>query len=46
LRAESGFRSAYEQCKRDILAAGITDSVAYAEAKMEFIKANMVHDVG
>ena len=38
LRAEPEFRSAYEACKRRILAAGVTDSVAYAEAKTEFIK--------
>src|SRR2546425_4836433 len=37
LRAESDFRSAYQACKQDILAAGVTDSVAYAEAKGQFI---------
>jgi GrpB-like predicted nucleotidyltransferase (UPF0157 family) len=40
LRAEPEFRTAYEACKRNILAAGVTDSVAYAEAKGEFIKEN------
>jgi GrpB-like predicted nucleotidyltransferase (UPF0157 family) len=38
LRAEPGLRAAYEQCKRNILSEGITDSVAYAEAKTEFIR--------
>jgi GrpB-like predicted nucleotidyltransferase (UPF0157 family) len=38
LRAEPEFRSAYEACKRSILAAGVTDSVAYSEAKGEFIR--------
>jgi GrpB-like predicted nucleotidyltransferase (UPF0157 family) len=38
LRADPAFRSAYEACKRAILAAGVTDSVAYAEAKGPFIR--------
>jgi GrpB-like predicted nucleotidyltransferase (UPF0157 family) len=37
LRADAEYRAAYEACKRRILAAGVTDSVAYAEAKGEFI---------
>jgi GrpB-like predicted nucleotidyltransferase (UPF0157 family) len=37
LRADPAFRSAYEAYKRGVLAAGTTDSVAYAEAKGEFI---------
>jgi GrpB-like predicted nucleotidyltransferase (UPF0157 family) len=41
LRVESRLRAAYEQCKRSILAEGITDSVAYAEAKTEFIRGNV-----
>jgi GrpB-like predicted nucleotidyltransferase (UPF0157 family) len=38
LRASPEFRAAYEARKRSILAAGIVDSVAYAEAKGEFIR--------
>jgi GrpB-like predicted nucleotidyltransferase (UPF0157 family) len=38
LCAEPEYRAAYEACKRSVLAAGVTDSVAYAEAKGEFIK--------
>lgn len=38
LRAAPEFRAAYEAWKRSILAAGIVDSVAYAEAKGEFIR--------
>jgi GrpB-like predicted nucleotidyltransferase (UPF0157 family) len=38
LRAEPAFRAPYEARKRGILAAGILDSVAYAEAKSEFIR--------
>jgi GrpB-like predicted nucleotidyltransferase (UPF0157 family) len=41
LRAEPGLRAAYEQCKRNILANGITDSVDYAEAKTEFIQGDV-----
>jgi len=37
LRGDAEYRVAYEACKRSILAAGVTDSVAYAEAKGEFI---------
>jgi GrpB-like predicted nucleotidyltransferase (UPF0157 family) len=37
LRADAEYRAAYEACKRSILATGVTDSVAYAEAKGEFI---------
>ena len=40
LRADPTFRSAYEALKQRILAAGVEDSVAYAEAKGEFIKAS------
>jgi GrpB-like predicted nucleotidyltransferase (UPF0157 family) len=40
LRADPEFRSAYEACKRAILAAGITDTVAYSEAKGPFFKAH------
>jgi GrpB-like predicted nucleotidyltransferase (UPF0157 family) len=40
LRAEPALRSGYESLKRRILAAGVTDSVAYAEAKGEFIHAS------
>jgi GrpB-like predicted nucleotidyltransferase (UPF0157 family) len=40
LRADAEFRAAYEARKRSILAAGVTDSVAYAEAKGEFIKSS------
>jgi GrpB-like predicted nucleotidyltransferase (UPF0157 family) len=42
LRAEPEFRAAYEACKRGILAAGITDAVAYAEAKGAFIRGRAV----
>ena len=38
LRAEPELCSAYEACKRSILAAGVTDPVAYADAKGEFIR--------
>jgi len=38
LRADPAFRAAYEACKRRILASGVTDSVAYSEAKEEFIR--------
>lgn len=40
LRAEPELRFAYEACKRRILRAGVTDSVAYSEAKGEFIQGN------
>ena len=38
LRADPAFRAAYEAKKRDILAAGITDSLDYCEAKGSFIR--------
>ncbi len=38
LRADRVLRTAYETRKRDILAAGVTDSVAYCEAKADFIR--------
>jgi GrpB-like predicted nucleotidyltransferase (UPF0157 family) len=38
LRNEPDLRLAYEACKRSILAAGTTDSVAYSEAKGWFIR--------
>ena len=37
LRAEPALRAAYEARKREILATGIRDAVAYAEAKAGFI---------
>lgn len=40
LRAEPEFRTAYEVCKQRILAAGITDSLACAEAKGECIRSS------
>jgi GrpB-like predicted nucleotidyltransferase (UPF0157 family) len=41
LRAEPDFRAAYEAWKRSILAAGVTDSVSYSEAKGEFIRRHL-----
>jgi GrpB-like predicted nucleotidyltransferase (UPF0157 family) len=38
LRAEPALRAAYEALKRTILAEGIVDSVAYAEAKSDFVR--------
>jgi len=38
LRADSALRAAYEACKQAILAAGVADSVAYAEAKARFLQ--------
>jgi len=40
LRADPEFRRAYEACKRAVLAAGVTDSVAYSEAKGAFFEAH------
>jgi hypothetical protein len=42
LRAEPEIRLAYEALKRGILAGGVTESVAYSEAKGEFIKENRI----
>ncbi len=39
LRADSALRTAYEACKQAILAAGVVESVAYAEAKARFFEA-------
>jgi GrpB-like predicted nucleotidyltransferase (UPF0157 family) len=39
LRTDPAFRAAYEATKRAILAAGVTDSVGYSEAKGPFIRA-------
>jgi GrpB-like predicted nucleotidyltransferase (UPF0157 family) len=41
LRAEPALRAEYEALKRSILAAGIVDSVDYAEAKSAFIRGNI-----
>jgi GrpB-like predicted nucleotidyltransferase (UPF0157 family) len=38
LRADPELREAYESTKRQIIAAGVTDSVAYCEAKGSFIR--------
>jgi len=38
LRADPAFRAEYEACKQAILAAGVTDSLAYSEAKARFIQ--------
>jgi GrpB-like predicted nucleotidyltransferase (UPF0157 family) len=38
LRADAGLRVAYEQEKRRILGAGVTDAEDYAQAKTEFIR--------
>jgi GrpB-like predicted nucleotidyltransferase (UPF0157 family) len=38
LRADPELREAYESTKRQIMAAGVTDSVAYCEAKGGFIR--------
>jgi GrpB-like predicted nucleotidyltransferase (UPF0157 family) len=38
LRADAALRDAYEARKREILAAGIRDTVAYCEAKSDFIQ--------
>jgi len=38
LRADPELREAYESTKRQIIAAGVTDSVAYCEAKGGFIR--------
>jgi GrpB-like predicted nucleotidyltransferase (UPF0157 family) len=38
LRADPELRAAYESTKRQIIAAGVTDSVAYCEAKESFIR--------
>ena len=38
LRTDSTLRASYEACKKAILAAGVTDSVAYAEAKGRFFE--------
>jgi GrpB-like predicted nucleotidyltransferase (UPF0157 family) len=43
LRADPAFRADYESRKRSILAAGITDSVAYCEAKGTFIREALAH---
>ena len=38
LRADSALRTVYEACKQAILAAGVVESVAYAEAKAGFFE--------
>jgi len=38
LRADPELRAAYESRKREIIAAGVTDSVSYCEAKGSFIR--------
>jgi len=38
LRADPELRAAYESTKRRIIAAGVTDSVAYCEAKGSFVR--------
>jgi GrpB-like predicted nucleotidyltransferase (UPF0157 family) len=39
LRADPALRAAYAARKREILAAGVRDTVAYSEAKAAFIQA-------
>ena len=38
LRGNAALRASYETCKQTILAAGVTDSVAYAKAKARFFE--------
>ena len=38
LRTDSALRASYEACKQAILAAGVADSVSYAEAKVRFFQ--------